>query len=167
MAFSLIASDWKLYGCSEGKKDTLYCNYYDISSIDTIENGNIKIWIKALQLPNGKKNNIEISNQTVDKISKGYIPPFAIVNKLKEYNNIITLETLANSRVNAKSQMLFEVDVTHKKMRMLSITLFNNKGEIKSKNTNEQKWDYISPDSQMEMLYRLLKMNTNSIENQK
>jgi hypothetical protein len=50
---------------------------------------------------------------------------------------------------------------------MLSITLFNNKGEIKSKNTNEQKWDYISPDSQMEMLYRLLKMNTNSIENQK
>jgi hypothetical protein len=155
----LQASEWKVFGFT-AKNNLLEIIVYDQNSIDTLDNGNIKIWTKSFEANKSLENDSTLNEEAAKKIVKGYIPPYAIVNELK-YDDMITIimfEEMANLQLSpTKVKMLSEFNFKEKKYRFLSISIYKN-DNISTK-SDPGKWDYISPESNYETLHKIFTSN--------
>ena len=163
LSSSALAGDWKYFGGSSfPKNEKVLLVFYDIDSIEFIPGRNVRVWTKALTqsqiLRTMKKRKKKIIDETVDKVLKGYFPPYMSVFPTTPkdiYLEIVEWELAANySEVNPRLKIFYEINCREKQIRELQTILFNNDGSIDTSNNGE--WDYISPESNAETLYKLL-----------
>jgi len=158
-----IGADWKYCGGATLFKGEKTVVFYDSESINRTPSGTIKVWVKALNQSKFdavmKKNQKQIVNKSAKKVVNKYYPPYTLVNSKTSFDDcidIISWEECANSyEIDPRSKFLFEINCTNKKVRTLSGIVYNKKGEIKS-SSEVGDWEYISPESNSEILQKIL-----------
>jgi hypothetical protein len=104
ISFNCVAksADWKFMGGAILKGEEAIC-YYDNESIEYLQNGNVKVWTKAIKSSEVDKmlKNEQIINNSARKLADGYFPPYISI-KIKDtafddYVNIISWEEVANN----------------------------------------------------------------------
>jgi len=161
---NVFSADWKFYGGADIKKgDEIYV-FYDSESIKISTNNNIMVWVKGVsyksidKILNNKHNKV-IIDKAARKIADGYISPYSKITPEIEYKgnmNIIAWEEVANnSSTGVRLKAYHEIDCTENKIRTLSITIFKN-GIVSKSSSNVGDWDFIAPDSNAELLGKIL-----------
>jgi hypothetical protein len=155
-------AEWKLIGFSEKHKTRSDMIFYDSSSVEILENGILRLWIKDVKASTIKKNenDFEIISKSAETIAEGYVPPCMKVNKSKfgdaDAHEIILFETIANLRRNQPGTMMQnEIDMKNLKYRNLLIRIYKPNGTIET-SANKLIWNKIEPGSNFEILYKIL-----------
>jgi len=154
------AADWKYFGGSVVSKGETIINFYDADSIEYSYNGNVIVWTKTV-IPaeiEKKAREKEVIQKAANKVIKGYTTPYFkfIPYERDTYVEITAWEEAVNHyKINAKTNILFEIDCADKKIRMLSGVSYKNNGEIESNSKNND-WNNISPESNGETLKNIL-----------
>ena len=157
------AAEWKFSGGLTISGEEMI-TFYDTESLNYLPNGNVQVWSKIIRQSvfESKFTNIEkdIIKKSADKISSGYSPPYSLVqNNLssEDYMDIITWEVLANYyNLQPYGKTLNEINCQENKIRTLTVTIFKDNGEIKDSKKLSREWDYISPESNGEILKKIL-----------
>ena len=159
------AADWKFLGGALLKKksgETLA--YYDAETIQYLSNGNVRVWIKAVdaskvdRLATKKK---EIIKTAAEKVANGYYPPYVLSNpnpqpSFDTYMEIIAWEEAANhAEIKPKAKLLFEINCKDRMIQTLSAVMYKGDGRTESA-SDTGKWDHISPESNGETLHKIL-----------
>jgi hypothetical protein len=156
-------STWRLIGFSEKHKKRSDMIFYDSSSVEILENGILRLWIKDVAASTVKKseNDSDIVNKSAKKIAEGYVPPCMKANTSKfgdaDTHEIILFETTANLRRTQPSTMMqTEVDMRNLLFRTLLIRVCKPNGTIET-GPHGVDWNKIAPGSNFETLYKILK----------
>ena len=166
-SFTLVAnascSDWKYYGGTEIKYKAILLVFYDLNSIK-ITDKYIKVWIKSVSESDidifvSDDNRMKSTyNKSQYKVDSGYLTPYSKVTPevttSLDFYFVLFEEAANNSSLSVKNKMLYEIDCSENKMRVLNIMSFGN-GEIVEINDMTE-WSYISPDSNTETLGKIL-----------
>ena len=158
-----IGAEWKFGGGAtrfKGEKTTIF---YDSESVEHTSGGTVKVWVKAIKQSEFnmvmKKNEKQVIEKSAKKVANRYYPPYALASPKTSFDDcidIISWEELANSyEIKTRSIFLFEINCADKKIRTLSGVSYKNNGEIES-STKIGDWNYISPESNSEMLQKIL-----------
>jgi hypothetical protein len=156
-------TEWKLIGFSEKHKTRSDMIFYDSSSVEILENGILRLWIKDIAASTVKKseNDSDIINKSAEKIAEGYVPPCMKANTSKfgdaNAHEIILFETIANlRRTQPNTMMQIEIDMRNKIFRTLLIRVYKPNGTILT-SPPETDWNKIAPGSNFETLCKILK----------
>lgn len=156
-------ADWKYFGGVKlPLKNELAISFYDSETVEYLSNGNVRVWIKTVtksefEMVTKKKKN-QIAEESAKKLVNGYFPPYTLVTPNTSYDDvidIITWEETAKYAFSPIFKMFSEINCKEKKHRILSTIYFKNDGGVKS-NDSPHKWEYISPESNMETLQKIL-----------
>lgn len=157
---------WKLMGYSEKHKTRKIRTdmiFYDSSSVEKLEKGIVRMWIKDVDahIIKSGENDSEVVNKAAIKEAEGYIPPCTKIKKseFEDTHEITLFETVANlQRMQPKTMMQTEVDMAKKKFRTLLIRIYKPNGNIAT-GTPQPDWNRIEPHSNFETLYEILKLS--------
>jgi hypothetical protein len=154
-------AEWKLIGFAEKHKTRADMLFYDSSSLEVLENGILRVWIKDLKASAiiKSENDSDIVAASAGKVAEGYVPPCMNVSKSKfgDTREIILFETIANARRTQPSTMMqTEVDMKNLKFRTILIRIYKPNGTIET-GPHGLDWNRIEPGSNFEMLYKILK----------
>jgi hypothetical protein len=157
-----IGSDWKLAGQlqNKGKSERLF---YDADTFTKTEAG-FQFWVKAIPISELdaqiKKQGNALIVRAATKLKSGYVPPFMGLNsiraKAKTENELRSMvsegivdEITANDPSTRRaSVLLFEIDCSHQKIRVLDGRNFDAKDNpLPLPETLSQEWRYITPDT--------------------
>ncbi len=160
---SLWGADWKLVGGSSSKGiDVL--SFYDDESVDRRSNMNIKVWTKNvkksdLERVNNKQEEKKIIDAAAKKLISGYEPPYSAVQKDTTSDDTIGIilweEAIKLHEVKVLSTILWELDCKEKRIRTLSVTVYNKDKTIRSPSIPSD-WNYAAPESTGETLFKIL-----------
>ncbi len=154
-------TDWKLIGfVNTNKPEWVFFNKDDI---DTLENGNIKIWVKSMTAQAVNSKDSVFIRTSAKKIAFGYIPPYALLHNSKhdEILDIAMFETMAElRRGELKSLLLVEMNLKLKQFRMLSVTVYKNGEEIEDNKIGN--WEYIKPETNFKDLFDILQLKSHT-----
>jgi hypothetical protein len=153
---------WQYGGYSVTTKGEKLYSFYDTESVGVKPNGNIRVWVKAvteveLEAVRKKNEKMLVEKGARRVVNHQYIL-FATYQNMdfKTMVEVIPYEEIANlPNVNIRMSLLFEIDCKEKKVRTLSITAYNKNGSPTS-TSDEGKWDYIIPESNMDILRKML-----------
>ena len=154
-------ADWKFIGGSVLQKSEKVIAYYDVESVESLSNGNVRAWTKAVSISEVERvsNLKEVIEKSAEKVAHGYYPPYVLLNpktKYDDYINIIGWEEAANyDGIKPQLRTLLEVNCKEKMLRDLSTIVYKKNGMTAS-NSNIGKWDYISPETNSETLLKIL-----------
>lgn len=166
-------ADWKYHGGSTLSKGESVLCFYDSGSVERLIGGNIRVWEKAITQAEfkriekriEKKEEKQIVDRAAKKIAIGYVPPYVLAEpeamKALEANNMNAIDIIAweeeadSPNTSPRMKMLYEINCKEKKIRHLSISIFDADGEIHSDRTTSA-WDYIIPESNTETLMKIL-----------
>jgi hypothetical protein len=161
ISFNSYSTDWKLIGfVNTNKPEWVFFNKDDI---DTLENGNIKIWVKSMTAQAINSKDSVFIRTGAKKIAFGYIPPYALLHNSKHDKilDIAMFETMAElQRGELKSLLLIELNLKQKQFRMLSITIYKNGEEIEDNKIGN--WEYIKPETNFKTLFDILQLKNYS-----
>jgi hypothetical protein len=159
------AADWKYLGGALLKnKSGEMLAYYDAESVQYLSNGNVRVWIKAVdvsevvRLTTKKK---EVIKTTAEKVADGYYPPYVLSHpypqtSFDDYMEIVAWEEAANhSEIKPKAKLLFEVNCKDRMIQTLSAVIYKGDDETAS-TSGIDKWNHISPESNGETLQQIL-----------
>jgi hypothetical protein len=157
---------WKLMGYSEKHKTRKIRTdmmFYDSSSIEILENGIIRLWIKDVDasIIKSSENDSEVINKAAINEAQGYIPPSMKIRKseFEDTHEIILFEMVANlQRMQPKTMMQTEIDMVKKRFRTPLIRIYKPNGNIVT-GTAQPDWNRIEPQSNFETLYEILKLS--------
>jgi hypothetical protein len=156
-------ANWKLIGFAEKHKTRADMLFYDSSSLEILENGILRLWIKDVKAPIIKKseNDSDIISIAAEKAAAGYVPPCMKVSKSKfadaDAHEIILFETIAKMRQNQPYTMMqTEIDMGNLKFRTLLIRVCKPNGTMET-GAHGVDWNRIEPGSNFETLYKILK----------
>jgi hypothetical protein len=156
-------ANWKLIGFAEKRKTRADMLFYDSSSLEILENGILRLWIKDVKAPIIKKNenDSDIIGIAAEKAAEGYVPPCMKVSKSKfedaDAHEIILFETIAKMRQNQPYTMMqTEIDMGNLKFRTLLIRVCKPNGTMET-GAHGLDWNKIEPGSNFETLYKILK----------
>ena len=146
-------SEWKMYSTATVMDEQSMC-FYDVKSILTNANNNMKVWTKCIsekeldykKLPLHQK--LQIITEFGRRLSSGEKPPVARIEKLDEgaLNKVKEFEATANSGyVNSNMEGLMEINCRERMQRILRATISYN-GSINTSDKS-QDWRDIAPDS--------------------
>jgi hypothetical protein len=160
--FNSYGADWKLIGIvNTNKPEWVFFNKDDI---DTLENGNIKIWVKSMRAQAVNSKDSVFIRTSANKIAFGYIPPYALLHNSKhdEILDIAMFETMAElQRGELKSLLLVEMNLKLKQFRMLSVTVYKNGEGIEDNKIGN--WEYIKPETNFKTLSDILQLKNHSL----
>jgi hypothetical protein len=132
-AGTAVCADWKLFGeFAAGPKDNELM-FYDAESMIT-SNNSIKLWVKTILSGNIKvaMKNEALSKKAAEKLAGGYIPPMANINP--KISNVTFVEVVANEpSIRSKTEILYQVVCSEKKIRKISGTSYKNDGTRKGR----------------------------------
>jgi len=156
-------ADWKYFGGAKvPPKNEVAFAYYDAETVMYLSNGNVRFWSKTIsksKLDSVMKNNKnQIVEESAKKVVNRYFPPYALVTPKTSYNDVIDIiswEEAAKYAITPILKMYSEINCKEKKDRILSIIYFKNDAVVYSKDS-PQEWKYISPESNMETLQKIL-----------
>jgi hypothetical protein len=153
-------TDWKFIGIAN--PNNWEWVFFNKDDIDTLKNGNVKIWLKSLKAVDLPEKDTVFIHKAAKKIAFGYIPPYVLLHNSK--NNILNIagvETMAElQRGELKCLMLVEMNLKQKQFRMLSITLYKNGEEIEDNKVGN--WEYIKPETNFKTLFDILLLKSYS-----
>ena len=156
-------TEWKLIGFAEKRKTRADMLFYDSSSLEVLENGILRLWIKDVKAPTIKKseNDSDIIGIEAEKAAAGYVPTCMKVSKSKfadaDAHEIILFETIAKMRQNQPYTMMqTEIDMGNLKFRTLLIRVCKPDGTMET-GAHGVDWNRIEPGSNFETLYKILK----------
>jgi hypothetical protein len=155
-------ADWKYAGAAVIPKGEESLVFFDTQSVEHLSKGNVKVWIKSVNEIEFKKifhkNEKIIVDRSAKKLVNGYFPPYSLVNPETRYPDVIDIvtweETMNSDLVQFRMKTLLEINCKEKKHRTLS-SIFEYKGKLIS-SPDPDKWEYISPESNIETLYKIL-----------
>ncbi len=162
---NVFGADWKFYGGAQLNKGESVRVFYDNESLVRLPSGNVRIWTKAVTKAEFKrimkKEKKQIIDQSEKKVTSYYVPPYALLSPkqltLENTVDIITLEEVADSPyTNPRMKMLTEINCKEEKVRTLSIDVFDANGDLSGSDDRTGEWNYISPESNFETLYKIL-----------
>lgn len=156
-------ADWKFCGGATLFKGEKTIAFYDSESVEHTSDGTVRVWVKAIKQSKFnmvmKKNEKQIIEKSAKKVANRYYPPYALANQKTSFDDcieIISWEELANTyEIKTRSKLLFEIKCADKKIRTLSGASYKNNGEIEF-STKIGDWEYISPESNGELLQKIL-----------
>jgi hypothetical protein len=157
-------AEWKFVGSYMLLKGEKTLAYYDTASVEYISDGKVRVWTKAITQAEFerilKKKEKQIIETSGSKLAKQYYPPYVLLNpetSFDQYIDIISWEEVANdSEIIPRLKTFFEINCREKKLRVLSITYFNNDGGVVTSSKEAGEWAYISPESNGETLKKIL-----------
>lgn len=160
LSLQAYCSDWRYFGVDQDD----IINFYDRTSIDTLPNKNLKVWVKSsissIPLSNSDYS-LDDSNIVIRSCYRflHYTPAIAQVYKMdyEDILQIIKLEEEEKIRTNTRVKALLEFNIKDKMYRSLTYISYKNGY---SSNVVE-KWDYIVPETILETLYKILTMKKN------
>lgn len=152
---------WKFIGYSEKNKIRSDLFFYDSSSVEKLENGIYRVWIKDAKMTMIKlfEKDSEIIDKAAHIESEGYVPSCVKVQNLKFDNkhDIIIYESIAQlKQPKPSTATLIEIDLKSKNYRTLSVSVYKPNGDIVSE-TNLTLWHYTGTGTNFETLYKILK----------
>jgi hypothetical protein len=159
------AADWKFIGGTLLKKtsgETLA--YYDPESVQYLPNGNVRVWIKAVDASEVDRllaKEKAIIETTAEKVANGYYPPYVLSNPKPErsfdtYMEIVAWEEAANhAAIKPRAKLLYEINCKERMIQTLSAVSYETDGTTASTSDAGQ-WNYISPESNSETLQKIL-----------
>jgi hypothetical protein len=159
------AADWKFIGGTLLKKtsgETLA--YYDSESVQYLSNGNVKVWIKAVDASEVDRllaKEKTIIKTTAWKVTNGYYPPYVLSNPKPEpsfdnYMEIVAWEEAANhAEIKPRAKLLYEINCRERMIQTLSAVTYQSDGTTASTSGVGQ-WNHISPESNGETLQKIL-----------
>jgi len=158
-----IGADWKFCGGATLFKGENTIAFYDSESIYYTPSKTVRVWVKIINQSKFesvmKKNQKQIVEKSAKKVVDKYYPPYSLVYQKSTFDDcldIISWEVCANSyEINTRSLLLFEINCLDKKIRTLSAVAYNKNGEVQSSSKNGD-WEYISPESNSEILHKIL-----------
>jgi hypothetical protein len=137
--------------------------FYDSNSVEILENGILRLWIKDVAASTiiKNENDSDIIARSAEKAVEGYVPPCMKANTSKfgdaDAHEIILFETIANLRRTQPSTMMqTEVDMRNLLFRTLLIRIYKPNGTIATSAVPEPDWNKIVPGSNFETLYKIL-----------
>ena len=164
-----LGSDWKYLGDQvwspssqlKAERDSLF---YDAGSVEYLPNGNVKLWIKFIELSDHNKEIMgkkEVIDKAKEKLAQGYQPPYALLNPGTTPNDCLDItrqeEAVNDAQTITRAMMYYELNCGGKLVRILSETVYNDAGEVlNSWSGGQKKWTYIGPNTSDESLSKLL-----------
>jgi hypothetical protein len=157
-------AEWKYFGGSTATGE-LVRFYYDAGSVQPTTAPGIQVWTKVVK--QGEIEGIltreedQIIAATVEAYAGGYQPPYlstvAVFNRDKHLE-VIAWERAANRPgVLSQAKLLYEVDCTENKIRMLSVVSYAKDGtEVRSGSDAKAPWKDIVPEGNAERLGKML-----------
>jgi hypothetical protein len=159
------AADWKFIGDTLFKKSSgATLAYYDPDSVQYLPNGNIRVWIKAVDASEVDRllaKEKAIVKTTAEKVTNGYYPPYVLSNPKPEpsfdtYMEIVAWEEAANhAETKPRAKLLYEINCKERIIQILSGVAYKNDGTTASTSSAGQ-WNHISPESNGETLQKIL-----------
>ena len=165
---SLNAADWKYVGqvSIEGKK----CDaFYDQLTKVNKKGGYVSVWVKLVS-SDEIDSLIDAHNDTTaqlaaKKIGIYYIPPFILAQSdttdmlLKAFGIIRVEIVVTIFPTKIKSNIHYEIDTKQRKVKILSLILYNDNGEgivIPGESITEKEWTEIPPDTFAELMMTII-----------
>jgi hypothetical protein len=152
---------WKFIGYSGKNKTHSDLFFYDSSSVEKLEKGIYRVWIKNAKMTTIKifEKDSDIIGKAAHNESEGYVPPCVKVQSLKFDNKheIIVYESIALlKQPKPSTATLIEINLRSKNYRTLSVSVYKPNGDIVSE-TNLTRWHYTGTETTFETLYKILK----------
>lgn len=156
--------DWKYYGGAVVRGNVKLRCFYDANSTERhAGNGHVQVWTKCMDQKDmdnfDRKSDLhrKIIEAVVEKIAKGYVPPYAVIDKTVDFDiamNIILGEQFADlSYVQPITRILYELDCPAKMQRELSISI-----QTRNSIDTPSGWKYTPPEGNGANLDKLLCM---------
>jgi hypothetical protein len=155
-----FSADWKYYGGSATHDNEKVVLFYDSGSIKKSKM-NIRVWTKSISVDvinNLSEEQIKaIHEKATLKLKNGYVTPYSKVVPNADDDDITTagLEQLASASTEVKSKVLTEINCSESKMKIHSMTTFNN-GAVENTLDKPTTWSFIVPESNLEVLEKIL-----------
>lgn len=155
--------DWKFYGGANVTNHTSLC-FYDEKSIESLENKNVKVWVKCAasedldKLDANSDAEKRIVAASVEKLHNRYVPPVVtVIHDLnsEQITSLIIYEETANSDlIKPESRLLYELNCPERQIRTLSVS-FHLHGKDGGSDSPGN-WMDISPETNVARLFKLL-----------
>jgi hypothetical protein len=143
--------------------------FYDANSTERdARNGHVQVWTKCMDQKDmdnfDRKSDLhkKIIQAVVEKIAKGYVPPYAVIDKSVDFDiamNIILREQFADlSYVQPFARILYELDCPAKMSRELSVSVRTRKSDRYENEDTPSGWTHTLPEGNGANLNKVLCM---------
>jgi hypothetical protein len=147
--------NWQLHGTTSNER----C-FYDSAGVQRRPDSLVRTWVKCLS--QSEMDGIDIKqdytgkifNQAAEKVTRGYVPPLAIVAHYSSDDAIfiIAAEQIADiSFLEPTARIFYELNCQERMLRELSISTRNGNASNKARS-----WSYAAPETNGDRLLKLL-----------
>jgi len=155
--------DWRVYG---GDRQSI-C-FYEANGVVRGLEGHIRVWTKCLfHRDMGVKLSDNSISKAVEKRLKskaeekrlsGYVPPIPMLQEMGNdtISSLLLAEEIANTGlVKPNGEIFYELSCSDRRLRELSVRVYENNGEIASTN-KPLDWKYVPPEGNAAILLKIL-----------